>query len=179
MAKPRAASTAQASAARPARALAPRRAALGPGLHPGRIELRGAAADPGERAQHGPAAQGSYRVRLASGRVVAAALGQGVSPALADECMRDGRTVILMDGPHGVVIAGALQVAPSFAPDERGTMTVDARHLRLRAGESIALEVPGASLQIDPNGAVRVEGDKLVIDMAAMVRIFSARVDIP
>lgn len=139
--------------------------ALGPGMHPGRIELR--------------AAEGSYRVRLDAGRVVAAALGAGVSPALAEECLRDGRTVILLDSPRGAVIAGALQVAPSLAPDERGTLAIDARHIRLRAAESLSLEVPGAGLLVEPGGAVRLEGDKLVIDMAAMVRIFSARVDIP
>jgi hypothetical protein len=146
------------------------RRALGPGMHAGRVEAIGALGMDGIR---------TYRVRLASGATVHALPGLGVSPALIDECARDGRTVVLVDGPEGIVIAGALQTAPTMAPDAQGTLAIEAKHLRVRAEQSIVLEVPGGSLSMEPGGAMRMEGDKLVIDMAALVRIFSARVEIP
>ncbi|MEO7331595.1 MAG: hypothetical protein ABI193_23675, partial [Minicystis sp.] len=98
---------------------------------------------------------------------------------LVDECAREGRTVVLMDGPQSILIAGALQTAPSPVPDARGTLALEARHLRLRGTETLEIEVPGASLRMEPGGALRLEGDRLVIDMAALVRIFSGRVEIP
>lgn len=148
------------SSSRRARAVA----ALGPGLHPGILEL---------------AASGSFRVRVQGDKLVSATLGPGVSPALAEECMREGRTVVLVEGPDGIRIAGALQTAPTIAPDAQGTLALEAKHLRVRAERSIALEVPGGSLTLEKEGLVRMEGDKLVLDMAALVRIFSARVEIP
>jgi hypothetical protein len=147
-------------------------APLGPGLHPGFVERIAAA--PSDDAQ--PA---TYHVRLGDGRRVRAELAPGVVPALVDACAREGRTVVLMDGPRGITIAGALQTAPSPIPDARGTLSLEARHLRLRGAETLELEVPGASLRIEPGGALRLEGDRLVIDMAALVRIFSGRVEIP
>jgi hypothetical protein len=148
-------------------------AALGPGLHAGHLEMVTASADEGrERGQ-------SYRVRLASGRRVAARLGKAVAADFADECLRDGRTVVLVESPGGVEIAGALQVSKALAKDPQGTLTLEARHVRVRADQSIVLEVPGGALSLEPGGAVRLEGDKLVIDMAALVRVFAARVELP
>jgi hypothetical protein len=155
------------SSARRARATA----ALGPGLHPGTIELTTAEGE-GEKPR-------SFRVRVGGEKLVSATLGPGVSPALAEECMREGRTVVLVDGPDGIRIAGALQTAPTIAPDAQGTLALEAKHLRVRAERSIAIEVPGGGLTLEQGGVVRMEGDKLVLDMAALVRIFSARVEIP
>ena len=150
-------------------------APLGPGLHPGHIELGPAVSE-----QDGlKAARPMYRVRLVTGRKIAAVLCAGVSPTFAQECMRDGRTVILMDTAYGIGIAGALQVVSSPTPDERGTLSLEAKHIRVRADQSLSLEVPGANLQIEQNGVLRMEGDRLIIDMAAIVRIFSARVELP
>src|SRR3954471_11024747 len=84
--------------------------ALGPGLHPGLVERIAIASSEG-----GP--QRVYQVRLPTGRPVTASLGPGVAAALVDECSREGRNVVLMDGPLGVLIAGALQTAPSPTPD--------------------------------------------------------------
>jgi len=145
--------------------------ALGPGMHPGRIEMvMAASADGGERV---------YRVRLASGRHVTARLDGAVAPDFVEECLRGGRTVVLVDGPDGARIAGALQVASAIEKDPRGTLALEAKHVRVRADQSIVLEVPGGSIAFEPGGALRLEGDKLVIDMAALVRIFAARVELP
>lgn len=144
---------------------------LGPGMHPGRIEMvMAASADGAERV---------YRVRLASGRHVTARLDGAVTPDFAEECLRGGRTVVLVDGPDGARIAGALQVASAIEKDRRGTLALEAKHVRVQADQSLVLEVPGGSLAFEPGGSLRFEGDKLVIDMAALVRIFAARVELP
>ncbi|WP_437741781.1 hypothetical protein WMF39_40270 [Sorangium sp. So ce1504] len=161
--------TVQQSTARPARGEAK---PLGPGLHPGVVEMIVAR---GEESDARPA----FQVRSSDGRRLLATLAAGVSPAFIEECMREGRTVVLADAHGGVAILGALQTASAPAPDAHGTLALDARHLRLRARETLELEVPGSSLRIEPGGAVRIEGDRLVIDMAALVRIFSARVELP
>ncbi|WP_437325253.1 hypothetical protein [Sorangium sp. So ce381] len=162
--------TVQQSTARPARGEAK---PLGPGLHPGVVEMIAA------RGEEESGARPAFQVRSSDGRRLLATLAAGVSPAFIEECMREGRTVVLADAPGGVAILGALQTASAPAPDAHGTLALDARHLRLRARETLELEVPGSSLRIEPGGAVRIEGDRLVIDMAALVRIFSARVELP
>lgn len=148
-----------------------REASLGPGLHPGRVEMAVAAGA-------GPAGP-AFQVRLANGRNLVAALAEGVSPAFVAQCMREGRTVVLVNEARGAVIAGALQTSSAAAADARGVLALEARHLRLRAEETLELEVPGSSLRLEPGGAVRIEGDRLVLDMAALVRILSARVEVP
>lgn len=178
-----------AGAARPAARSprAPRREAeLGPGLHLGVVEMAVKRPELGPDAAIEPArATGlhagapAYRVRLRDGRRLAATLAPGVAPSFIDACMREGRAVVLAGSASGVVIEGALQTAETTAPDARGDLTIEARHLRLRAEQTIAIEVPGAGLRLEPGGAARLEGDRLVIDMAALVRIFSARVEVP
>ena len=140
---------------------------LGPGLHPGRIASALAGATK------------VYRVRLDDGREVRATLDRAVDPAFADACMRDDRTVVLVDTEDGIAVAGALQTSAGLSTDARGTLAVDARHVRIRAGESLELEVPGGRVALDPNGAMRFEGDRLVIDMAALVRVFSSKLELP
>jgi hypothetical protein len=166
---------------------APRREAeLGPGLHLGVVEMavkrpepEPAAAIEPARAADLQAGAPAYRVRLRDGRRFATMLAPGVAPSFIDACMREGRAVVLAGSASGVVIEGALQTTAAPAPDARGALTLEARHLRIRAEQTIALEVPGASLRLEPGGAVRLEGDRLVIDMAALVRIFSTRVEVP
>jgi hypothetical protein len=146
--------------AAPAREPAP----LGPGLHGAFIEL---------------AAEGSYRVRTIAGLHLRAELAPGVSPALAMECLRAGRMVIVVDSPRGPAIAGALQTAPAIEKDADGVVAVDAREIRLRAERSILIEAGPVTIRGDESGALRMEGDRLVLDMPALVRVLSARMEIP
>lgn len=139
---------------------------LGAGLHPGHVE----------RILSVPPV---YQVRLGDGRQIVATLAPGVEPSFVEECLREGRAVVLMDGASGAVIAGALQTATMPRADARGTLALEARHIRLRATETLELEVPGSNLRMEPGGAVRIDGDKLVIDMAALMRVFAGRVELP
>ncbi len=149
-----------------------RRAEAAPGMSCGVIELA-----PAPRAVVG--ASGTYSVRLADGGRVTATLAPSVSPAFARECLRDGRMVIVVAGAEGAVIAGALQTQSHPATDARGTLVLSAEQIRLRAKKSLALEVPMARLELENGGAARIEGDRLVIDAAALVRILSAKVEVP
>src|SRR6185437_17116132 len=72
--------------------------ALAPGLHAATIEL---------------ALKGSFRLRTMTGEQVKARLGPGVDPALADECLKQRRTVLVTAGPKGAIIVGAVQVTAS------------------------------------------------------------------
>jgi hypothetical protein len=139
-------------------------APLGPGLHAGTIELRS-----GE----------SFRVRMLHGPVVAATLDDAVDPELARECLRTGRRVIVAEGAHGPVILGALQTSVPVACDADGNLAIAAKKIRLRAETALVVESGESSLRLHPDGVLKIEGDKLVIDVGGLVRFHSARVEFP
>jgi len=137
---------------------------LGAGLHAAFIELR---TDDG------------FRVRTPDERRFQAVLAYGVDPALVDECFRGSRLVILSDTPRGVAILGALQTTRSLSHEPDGTVTLDAKKIRLRAEQGVVLEAGQTSLRMDKKGAMRTEGHRMVIDMSSNVRVLSALVELP
>jgi hypothetical protein len=138
---------------------------LGPGIHAATVEL-----GLGSR----------YRVRLLQGDKARATLAPGVSPALIDECRRTRRPVLLSDGEQGPVILGALQTAPALHVNEKtGRLEVEAEHIALNAGATIELRVGPASLALSKSGVARIEGDRMVIDVNALLRVLSAKVELP
>ncbi|MFO0586101.1 MAG: hypothetical protein U0441_01115 [Polyangiaceae bacterium] len=145
-------------------ARSPQPATLGPGLHGGVIEL---------------ATDASYRIRLLTGDRVSATLAPGVQPALAAECLRTGRMVLLVASDRGPMIAGALQTSLAVERDADGVIAVDAREIRLRAEKALLIEAGPVTIRADESGALRMEGDRMVLDMAALVRVLSAKVELP
>lgn len=143
---------------------APSQEPLGPGLHAAVIELRSGA---------------SYRVRLAGGAHVKATLDDDVDASLVEECLRSGRRVILCDGDAGPVIIGALQTSAPIVKTKEGAVTIEGREIRLKAKDRVLLDTGATSLRLEDSGAVRLEGEKMVIDMPALVRILSASVELP
>lgn len=139
-------------------------AALSPGLHAGTIELR-----LGE----------SFRVRLLGGEVIAASLDDQVDPAFARDCLRRGQRVIVADSARGPLILGALQTSPQIVRDPDGTVTIAAKKIRLKAEQALVLESGEASLRLQPEGFLKLQGDKMVVDIAGLVRFLSARVEFP
>lgn len=137
---------------------------LGPGLHAGTIELK---------------AGRSYRVRTFSGAEVAAELDARVEPAFADECLRDGRAVLLADTPRGPVIVGAVQTTRAVSCSADGSLAIAAKDIKLTADRSLRIEAGPVALTVDPAGILRVEGDRMVIDMGALIRLLAARVELP
>jgi hypothetical protein len=124
------------------------------------------------------ACNGRYRVRLLRGDLVPADVAPGVDPAFADECMAERTTVIVGDGAGGAVILGALQTRSS-ATDVHGRVRLSGQDVELHAQRSIALRVGDAALTIDADGAVRLAGKRLTVDVAAVMRVLSAKVELP
>jgi hypothetical protein len=137
---------------------------LGPGLFAGKIEL---------------AAGRAFRVRVAGIGSVNAVLADDVDRSLAEECLRAGRTMIVGDTERGPTILGALQTSAPIVADVNGTLSVTAKDIKLRAQRRLVLEAGPASLSLDHAGVVRAEGERLVLDMASLVRILAARVELP
>jgi hypothetical protein len=142
----------------------PNKEALAAGLHAAVIEL---------------ATDDLYRVRTLGGARVEARLAEGVDPALALECLRGGRSVLVTETEDGVRILGALQTQPSLVTEEEGLLRVQAKHIRIAADKTFAIEAGPVRLRVDPTGVLRLEGEKMVIDMGALVRFLSARVELP
>jgi hypothetical protein len=142
-----------------------RAAALGPGIHAATVELKNGA---------------SYRVKLLDGRRAKATLAPGVSPKLLDECLRSRRLVMLADGDGGPAILGALQTAPvPQVEEEAGVYEVKAREIRLKAATSIVLETSRSALVLDTSGLARIAGERLVIDVATLLRVLATTVELP
>lgn len=139
--------------------------ALGIGLHGGYVELESG---------------GTFRVRLGDGRRFSARPGAGVDAGLVRDCLRTRRMVIVVDSPRGPRIMGALQTeAPIAQRDQSDSVTVRARELRLVADEKLHIEAGPVRIAADASGKLRLEGDKLVIDMAALVKLLSTSVELP
>jgi hypothetical protein len=140
---------------------------LPPGLHAAFVDSRDARDD-------------SLRVTLLDGRRSRARLAPHVQRALLDQCLAHRLMVLLSDGDVPVVV-GALQTAPLPFVDRDGTLTIEARRLRLRAHEELRLEA-GANtvlIEMDDEGRVKLRCERAVFDVASNLRIYSALVELP
>lgn len=140
-------------------------AALTPGLHAGKIELCTAEA---------------CRVRVAGFGVVTARRGPELAEDFVEECLRDQRTVLLAaDGDGGALLLGALQTASAPARDAHDTLRLEAKRIELAAEEGVSIAVGKAAIRLDRSGAVKIVGDRMTMDVAAVVRVLSALVELP
>lgn len=137
---------------------------LGPGIHAGLIE---------------PCAGASYRVRTLTGARFSATLADGVDRALAEECLREGRTVLLADSPRGVLVLGAVQTQKSAVREADGSVTIEGKDVRVRADRALVLDAGPVSIRAERSGVIRIEGEKMIVDVSALVRFLSARVEVP
>jgi hypothetical protein len=76
-------------------------------------------------------------------------------------------------------ILGALQTAPSARVDADGGLALEARTIEIAAQDRIALKVGASLLTLDRDGVIRLNGDKLTLDVGALVDILSANVRLP
>ncbi len=137
---------------------------LGPGMHAGTVEL---------------VADGTYRVALAAGGHVRARVEKGLSPRFVEKCMRTGQKMLLMDTPRGPEIMGALHAPRELPGGEEDSLDLKGKTIRIRASEEVQIQVGKSMLKLDKHGAVRLEGRRMVMDVAALLRILSARVELP
>jgi len=137
-----------------------------PGMQAGIIEL---------------ASGDSYKVRLLDGTLLDASLAPGVGAALAEECLRDRRTVLLSCVSSGTgVILGALQTAPSAATrDVDDNVALSAAEASVEAENVVTLRAGDTALQLHADGRVRLVGQQLTMDIAALIKLLSAKVELP
>jgi hypothetical protein len=139
--------------------------ALPPGIHVGRIEMR---------------ADGVYRVRTLVGATVSARLGPEIGEDFAEECLRDRRTMLLTPDETGdALILGALQTASVTSRDAEDIVRLRGKKVEIEADDGITLQVGRATLRLDAKGAVKIGGQKMTMDVAEVVRILSALVELP
>ncbi len=138
--------------------------ALGPGMHAGTVELESG---------------GSYRVALAAGGHVRAHLEKGLSVRFVETCMKTGQKVLLLDTPRGPEILGALHAPRELPGGEEESVELKGKTIRLRATDEVQIQVGKSTLRLDKTGAARLEGRKLVLDIASLIRMLSARVELP
>lgn len=150
-------------------------AVLGPGLHCAIIEL---ASDRGSSAG-GARLDRELHVRTLDGRRWNAKLADEVDPAFAATCLKERRTVLLVDSANGPVVLGALQTSEPVTREANGAVTVRGKDVHVRAERTLVLEAGPVLLRAESDGEVRFEGNRLVIDMSALVRLLSARVELP
>ena len=134
-----------------------RAASLGPGVHPARLDLRA-----GDR----------YSVHTFAGERTEARLARDVDEALAEECLRKQRTVLVTQGEDGVaVILGALQTScGASSPGKR---------VEIEAEEGLVLRVGKSALIMDKDGTVKLVGQRMSMNLAEVVRVLSTRCELP
>jgi hypothetical protein len=137
---------------------------LGPGLHAARIE---------------GAAEGGVTVRLASGELSVAIPGENLEPAFVEECTRDRRTMLVSEENGIIVVLGALQTARAIERDSVDRARIAAQRIDLVAEDGVRIQVGKALLEMEANGAVRIGGDRLTMDMATVVRVLAALAELP
>ncbi|MEP7121451.1 MAG: hypothetical protein ABJE95_11095 [Byssovorax sp.] len=137
---------------------------LGPGLHAARIE---------------GAARGHLTVRLASGEIATALPGESLEPAFVEECTRDRRTMLVSEENGAIVILGALQTARAIERDSTDRARIAAQRIDLVAEDGVRIQVGKALLEMEADGAVRIGGDRLTLDMATVVRVLAALAELP
>ena len=118
----------------------------------------------------------AYKIRLLGGELIDARPAPGCSRELLDECLRDRRTVLLA----GELILGALQTTASAARrDPSGNVSIEAAEIHLEASAGLSLRVEDSALDLGPDGHLRLSGQRLSIDVAALIKLLSARVELP
>jgi hypothetical protein len=140
-------------------------AALGPGIHPAKIDVCA-----GDR----------YRVRTLAGERLEARLGDGVEVGFAAECLREQRTVLVTPGEDGqAVILGALQTSRALLRNDAGSVKARGKHVELEADEGLTLRVGKSALVMDRHGVIKVTGQRMTMNIAEVARILSALCELP
>jgi hypothetical protein len=120
-----------------------------------------------------------FRVRALDGTLVQAEVRHGVDRGLVDDCLRSGGLVVVADGARGVEIIGALQTRRAPAVSEAGVFAVSAKKIALRAEQTIEIEAGNTAIALERLGLVKMRGDKALFDFNALLRVLSARVELP
>jgi len=138
--------------------------ALPPGIHAAWVEARAGA---------------FFDVRTLAGERTRARLAEDVEEAFIEECLAERRTVIVAPSEDGAVILGALQARRAVARDAHDTVRMEGRRVELEATEGVSIRVGKSALRLDPQGGVRIVGQKMTMDIAEVVRVLAAMCELP
>lgn len=120
-------------------------------------------------------------VRLLDGRRTAAEIVPQVSDALVDECLAEGKLVLVSATPRGPAMIGAIQTTPTLHHDREGVLTIEAKKLHVKVEDEIRV-VTGANAVVSEShadGRVRLRCERGAVDFAANLRVHSALVELP
>ncbi|MBK8258049.1 MAG: hypothetical protein IPK82_35955 [Polyangiaceae bacterium] len=120
-----------------------------------------------------------FAVRTLDGQIWAATLGDQVEEAFVEECLAERRTVLVSPSLDGVAILGAIQSRRTVVRDGHDTVRVEGRRVEIEAKDGISFKVGKSALRLDPQGNVRVVGQKMTMDVAELVRILAAMCELP
>lgn len=138
-------------------------ATLAVGLHAGTIERRA-----GDR----------LRVRI-GGVLITCGVAPEVDNRLVDECARDRRIVLVTVRDDGMDVIGAVQTAPSAVRTEGEIQRISGKQVEIGAEDGVVIRVGASSLRLDKKGTIKIVGQKMTMDVAALVRVLSALVELP
>lgn len=138
--------------------------ALPPGIHAARVEARRGAL---------------FEVRTLAGQRARARLADDVEEALIEERLAERGTVIVAQGEDGAVILGALQARRAVTRDAQDTARLEARRVEIDATEGVSIRVGKSAMRLDPQGGVRIVGQKMTLDIAEVVRVLAAMCELP
>jgi hypothetical protein len=114
-------------------------------------------------------------VHTFAGERTEARLARDVDEALAEECLREQRTVLVTQGEDGVpVILGALQTSGSGAAARSC-----GKRIEIEAEEGLVLRVGKAALVMEKDGTVKLVGQKMSMNLTEVVRVLSTRCELP
>lgn len=120
-----------------------------------------------------------YTVRLSNGELAPATLGRGVKRALADECLREGRTVLLCWQGDDAVLLGALQTDASAVTLRDGVVTLAGDEVRLEATQRVQLEAGASRIVLTDNGKLHIWGERLTMHIASLIKLVASKVELP
>jgi hypothetical protein len=133
-----------------------------------------------ELAEVGRGPEASYHVRTSAGAKLPASLAPGFDHSFARECLRDYRPVLAEVRDDGTaMLVGALQTRSTTTRDDRDAVELTGRRVEIRADEEARIVVGKSALRLSKDGQVRIVGQRATIDMAALLKVMAALVELP
>ncbi|MEZ4373766.1 MAG: hypothetical protein R3B07_23295 [Polyangiaceae bacterium] len=125
------------------------------------------------------AAESTYSVRLLDGDLVQAELAPGVEPSLISDVLQRRAMVLVSPTQDALLILGALQTRMTPGVNADGDLDVRARRVNLQADEEVKLRSGQSEIQLQSQGRMRINGERLYMRVHANVRVYSAKVELP
>ncbi len=114
--------------------------------------------------------RGCRVVRWGGREALAAELDPGLDAAVAETALRTGEPVVVVDGPGGPVVVGALRTRATPGIDRTEEVTIEATRLRLQADQ---VELAGGDVSIEGSRELRLRTRTAYVVLRAVGEIES------